>query len=51
MKFGIGMLIASILLSGIVMTARSYLQKHTMQELVIGWFTGTLLTFAVNYFY
>ena len=51
MKFGVGMLCAAILLSGIVMAARSYLQKHTIQELVIGWFTGVLLTFTVSYFY
>ena len=51
MKFGIGMLLVSILLSGVVMSARLFLQKHTLQELVVGWFTGTLLTFAVNYFY
>lgn len=51
MKFGVSMLVISILISGVVMAARSYLQKHTMQELVVGWFTGTLLTFAVNYFY
>jgi hypothetical protein len=51
MKFGVGMLCAVILLSGIVMAARSYLQKHTMQELVVGWFTGVVLTFTVNYLY
>jgi len=51
LKFGIGMFIGSILISGIVMTARSYLQKHTMQELIVGWFTGVFITFIVNYFY
>ena len=50
-KFGIGMLAAVILLSGIVISARSYLQKHNMQELVVGWLTGTLLTFTVSYYY
>ncbi|MEJ6776952.1 MAG: hypothetical protein QNK85_06475 [Crocinitomicaceae bacterium] len=51
MKFGVGMLIAAILLSGVVMAARSYLQKHTMQELLVGWLTGFIITFSVNYFY
>lgn len=41
----------AILASGIVMTARLYLKKHTMSEVVIGWFVGSFITFAVNYLY
>lgn len=51
MKFGVEMLIVAILLSGVVMAARSYLQKHTMQELLVGWLTGLIITFSINYFY
>jgi membrane-associated phospholipid phosphatase len=51
MKFGVEMLIVTILLSGVVMAARSYLQKHTMQELLVGWLTGFIITFSINYFY
>ncbi len=51
MKFGIGMLLVSILLSGVVMSARLNLQKHTLLELTLGWFSATLFTFVVNYFY
>jgi membrane-associated phospholipid phosphatase len=33
------------------MTARLYLEKHTMLEVIIGWFTATIITFTVNYLY
>ncbi len=42
---------ASIIVSGLVCSARIYLEKHTLLEIVVGWFTGALITFAVNYFY
>ena len=42
---------AAIVVSGLVGSARMYLGKHTLLEVTIGWFTGTFLTFAVNYFY
>lgn len=41
----------TILISGIVMSARLFLEKHTMSEMIIGWFTASFITFAVNYFY
>ena len=41
----------AIIASGLVMSARVYLEKHTLLEVVIGWFTGTFVTFAVNYYY
>ncbi len=40
-----------VIVSGLVMSARLYLEKHSLLEMVVGWFTGTLITFAVNYFY
>lgn len=45
------MIPAAIIVSGLVGSARMYLGKHTLLEVTIGWFTGTFLTFAVNYFY
>ena len=41
----------AIFVSGLVMSARLYLQKHTMSDLIVGWFTATFITFVVNYFY
>ncbi|MFK7784671.1 MAG: phosphatase PAP2 family protein [Crocinitomicaceae bacterium] len=41
----------AVIASGLVMSARVYLEKHTLLEVVIGWFTGTFVTFAVNYYY
>jgi membrane-associated phospholipid phosphatase len=39
-----------ILVSGVVMSARLYLHKHTLSEVTIGWFTGAIITFSVSYF-
>ncbi len=39
-----------ILVSGIVMSARLFLKKHTLSEVTIGWFTGAIITFTVSYF-
>jgi len=44
-------LAVAILISGVVMTARLYLEKHTLNEVISGWLIGTFLTFVVNYFY
>jgi len=43
--------IVSILISGVVMSARRYLMKHTFLELIIGWITGVFITFIVNFLY
>lgn len=40
-----------ILISGLVMSARMYLGKHTLSELLIGWFTGSFITFAICFWY
>lgn len=50
-EYAFWMLPVIIIASGAVMSARVYLGKHTMLEIVVGWFTGTLITFAINYFY
>lgn len=42
---------ASLLVTGIVMSARLYLQKHTISEVIIGWFIGSFITFVINFWY
>ncbi len=41
----------TILISGLVMSARLYLERHTFSELIIGWIIGSFITFGINYFY
>ncbi len=41
----------ALLLSGLIMSARLYLNKHTFSELIIGWMIGSFITFGINYFY
>ena len=50
-QFPLWIILSAIVASGMVMSARIYLGKHTLLEVVVGWFTGTLITFAVNYYY
>lgn len=49
--FSISLLAIFILLSGIVMTARIYLEKHTLFEVTVGWFTGLFITFITILLY
>lgn len=49
--FPIWIILFAVISSGLVMSARVYLEKHTLLEVVVGWFTGTFVTFAVNYYY
>lgn len=44
-------LIIFIMISGIVMSARLYLDKHTIDEVGIGWLTGLFITFITVYFF
>lgn len=39
----------AIVVSGTVMTARLYLEKHSLTEVSVGWIVGTFVTFAVNF--
>src|SRR5690606_5798284 len=41
----------TILVSGLVMSARLYLERHTISELIIGWMIGSFITFGINYYY
>lgn len=49
--FTIVALIAVILVSGFVLSARLYLEKHSPKELIIGYFFSLFITFVINYFY
>lgn len=40
-----------ILISGIVLTTRLYLEKHTPIELIIGYFFSLIITFILNYYF
>lgn len=39
----------ALVVSGTVMTARLYLEKHSLTEVSVGWSVGTFVTFAVNF--
>jgi membrane-associated phospholipid phosphatase len=43
--------ILSIVISGLVMSARLYLQKHTFSEVLIGWCIGGFITFVICFWY
>lgn len=49
--YSISLLAASVVLSGIVMSARVYLEKHTLFEVAVGWFTGVFITFMTILLY
>lgn len=50
-QYQLWVFIVSILISGVVMTARLYLKKHDLTEVILGWLVGTVLTFGINYLY
>ncbi len=50
-EFKLIMLAIAIVISGLVMSARLFLEKHTLTETIIGWVIGAFITFSVNYFY
>jgi membrane-associated phospholipid phosphatase len=50
-EFETWILIAAILASGLTLTARLYLKKHTQLEVYTGWSLAVLLTFLVNTLY
>jgi membrane-associated phospholipid phosphatase len=50
-EFQMWIILVAIVTSGMVMSARIYLGKHTLLEVAVGWFTGTFVTFVVNYYY
>jgi membrane-associated phospholipid phosphatase len=50
-EFETWILVAAILASGLTLTARLYLKKHTQLEVYTGWSLAVLLTFLVNTLY
>lgn len=50
-EYQLWVFILSILISGTVMSARLFLQKHSFSEVLIGWCIGSFVTFAINYWY
>jgi len=50
-EFQIWILAIAFVISGLVMSARLYLKKHTLEELIIGWGIGCFITFMVNNYY
>ncbi len=49
--FKMWMLALSFIIAGLVMSARLFLNKHTLNEVLIGWVLGTFLTFVTVYLY
>lgn len=49
MYFSIWLAPLALVVSGTVMTARLYLEKHSLTEVSVGWSVATFVTFAVNY--
>lgn len=50
-EFQFWIIIFAVVVSGLVMSARIYLQKHNLTETIVGWLAGTLITFTVCFFY
>ncbi len=44
-------LLAAFVLSGIVGSARIFLHKHTLKEVIFGWIIAVIIAFCTNYFY
>jgi hypothetical protein len=49
--FEIWILALSFIISGLVLTSRLYLEKHTPKELIIGYSFSFLVTFLLNLYY
>lgn len=49
--FTIWILAIAFIISGLVLTTRLFLEKHTPKELLVGYFFSFFITFALNLFY
>lgn len=47
--FEFWILIAASIISGLTISSRLYLEKHSVDEVTHGWLIGACITFAVNY--
>jgi membrane-associated phospholipid phosphatase len=50
-EFQFWILIFAIIASGLTISARLFLKKHTQLEVYTGWSLAVILTFLVNYLY
>tara|TARA_B110000285_G_scaffold86797_1_gene99446 strand:- start:1081 stop:1725 length:645 start_codon:yes stop_codon:yes gene_type:complete len=41
----------AFIISGLVMSSRLFLKKHSLDELVIGWAIGSFITFGIGFFF
>jgi membrane-associated phospholipid phosphatase len=44
-------LVSCLVIAGLVMSARLYLEKHSMIQIVVGWCTGLFITFITTMLY
>jgi membrane-associated phospholipid phosphatase len=49
--FNFIILVSTVLVSGIVMSSRLYLNKHSLKEVCTGFLLSSLLTFVFNFYY
>ena len=49
--YQVWILALAFVISGLVMSSRLYLKKHSLEELVIGWGIGTFVTFGVDFLF
>lgn len=49
--YPVSVLTLFVILSGLVMSARIYLNKHTLFEVTVGWLTGVFITFITILLY
>ena len=49
--FEFWILLVASLVSGVTISSRLYLKKHTFEEVLHGWLMGVCITFAVNFFH
>jgi membrane-associated phospholipid phosphatase len=49
--FEFWILLAASIVSGLTISSRLYLNKHTFEEVTHGWLIAVCITFAVNFFH
>jgi len=49
--FEIWILAFAFIVSGLILTTRLFLEKHTINEVVTGYFTSLFITFVINFYY
>ena len=49
--FEFWIILLSVIITGVTISARLYLKKHTMEEVIHGWLIAFIITFSVNFLY